>query len=223
MTELPNICADPTDPSFVEPGGDGGPRDNSTLEPRQGATPAPEGPVGAIDQGALVADPEAKRRLDRRARRTRAAALRDASFDWLAKGFTHQEIAAVRKVSVAAVRRDIARAIRARQIETRDGHAQLQIVRLTRGLAVVTHRIEKGDMAAVGPLVKLVTALDRYHGAGRAPAERAPSRLPSREQAVALTAPPLAIAHVAAPEAQDATQDAGDDARAAYAFGEREE
>ena len=68
--------------------------------------------------------------------------MRDAAFDWLAEGFTHQEIAAVRKVSVAVVRRDIARAIRARQIETRDGHAQLQIARLTRGLALVTHRIE---------------------------------------------------------------------------------
>ena len=59
--------------------------------------------------------------------------MRDASFDWLAEGFTHREIASVRKVSVAVVRRDIARAIRARQIETRDGHAQLQIARLTQG------------------------------------------------------------------------------------------
>ena len=143
--------------------------------------------------------------------------MRDASFDWLANGFTHQEIAAARKVSVAVVRRDIARAIRARQIETRDGHAQLQIARLTRGLAVVAHRIERGDMAAVGPLVKLVTALDRYHGPGRRASGRNPPG--ARQSPGALPAPPLAIAHVAAPKAQDAAPDAGD--RSAAAFAER--
>ena len=114
-----------------------------TIRPskRCGRRLAPDG-RRASSNSAPAADPETKRRLDRRARRTTAAAIRDASFDWLAEGFTHQEIAAVRKVSVAVVRRDIARAIRARQIETRDGHAQLQIARLTKGLALVTHRIE---------------------------------------------------------------------------------
>ncbi len=226
MTELPNPCTDPTDPSFAEPGGEtpAGPSpidearlDNSAPEPTQRATSASEGPLGAGDQGALVADSEAKRRLDRRARRTRAAALRDASFDWLAKGFTHQEIAAARKVSLAVVRRDIARAIRARQIESRDGHAQLQIARLTRGLAVVTHRIEKGDMAAVGPLVKLVTALDRYQTPGGAPAEPPQARLASPQPSVALPAPPLAIAHVAAPELESAAPDTGEELAAAVA------
>ncbi len=229
MTELPNPRTDRTDPSLPEPGGetpagpspiDGARRDDSTLEPTQAATSASGGPVGASDERALVAGPETKR-LDRRARRTQAAALRDASFDWLAKGFTHQEIAAARKVSLAVVRRDVARAIRARQIESRDGHAQLQIARLTQGLAVVTHRIEKGDMAAVGPLVKLVTALDRYHRPGGAPAEPPRARLASRRLSSALAAPPLAIGHVAAPEpkAQNAAVDACDASGAA--FGER--
>ena len=76
-------------------------------------------------------------------------------------------------------------------------------------------------MAAVGPLVKLVTALDRYHGAGGAPAEPPQVRLASRKPSVALPAPPLAIAHVAAPKARDAAPDARDDSTAAFAFGER--
>ncbi len=134
----------------------------------------------------------AQDRLNWRARRKQAAALRDASFDWLADGFTHQQIAAARKVSVAVVRRDIAKAIRARQAETRESHAQLQIARLTKGLAVVAHHIERGDLSAVGPLVKVVAALDRYHG-GEAPppAREAASEVP------ALAAPPLALTHAA--------------------------
>ncbi len=223
MTELPKSCADGIDPPFAEPGGEasagasrigGASPNNSTLEPQPATTSAPE---GASDECAPAAAPETKRRLDRRARRTRAAAMRNAAFDWLAEGFTHQEIAAVRKVSVAVVRRDIARAIRARQIETRDGHAQLQIARLTRGLALVTHRIEGGDMAAIGPLVKLVTALDRYDGPGGAPAEPPQVRLQSREPSVALPTPPLAIAHAAAPKAYDAAPDAGDESEAGFA------
>jgi hypothetical protein len=141
------------------------------------------------------ADEGARRRLGRRVRRRQAAALREASFDWLADGFTHREIAAARKVSVAVVRRDVARAIRARQAETREGHAQLQIARLTKGLTLVAHRIGAGDMSAVGPLVKLVTALDRYQGA--APAARLPAPAPSA--LAALAAPPLALTHAATP------------------------
>ena len=220
MTELPKSCTDRVDPPFGEPSGEASPgaspiggasRNDSTAESLAATPFAPDCPVEASKGSAPDADPEAKRRLDRRAQRTRAAAMRDASFDWLAEGFTHQEIAAVRKVSVAVVRRDIARAIRARQIETRDGHAQLQIARLTKGLALVTHHIERGDMAAVGPLVKLVTALDRYHGPGGAPAEPPQARLASPQPSVALPAPPLAIAHVAAPGAHDGAPDAGDE------------
>jgi hypothetical protein len=156
----------------------------------------------AADRPSSAAD-GAQNRLDWRARRKQAAALRDASFDWLADGFTHQQIAAARKVSVAVVRRDIAKAIRARQMETREGHAQLQIARLTKGLALVAHHIERGDLSAVGPLVKVVAALDRYHGAD------APSQTPEpapREvvpEALRLAAAPLALTHAVESPALD--------------------
>ena len=240
MTELPNSSGNGIDPPFARPGGQapagaspiGGasPKD-LTPEALRAAPFAPDGQLeaGQLDTGQVdasrvaakkcpppAAGPKSKR-LDRRARRRRAAAARDASFDWLAKGFTHQEIAAARKVSLAVVRRDIARAIRARQIESCDGHAQLQIARLTRGLAVVTHRIEKGDMAAVGPLVKLVTALDRYHAPEGAPAEPPRARLASPRLSSALPAPPLAIVHVAAPEPDGAAGDGSDEPATAVA------
>ncbi len=142
---------------------------------------------------------DARRRLDRRARRKKAAALRDASFDWLASGFTHQEIAAARQVSVAVVRRDIAKAIRARQIETREGHAQLQVARLTRGLALVANRVERGDLAAIGPLVKIVAALDRYQGADPRPALPLPAPRKAARGVASIAAPPPALTYAAPP------------------------
>ena len=228
MTELPKSCTDGIDPPIAEPGGEA----PAGASPIGGASPNDSTPEAMRGHAFRARWPRRREQRVRAGRRpgdeaaprparpaNAAAAMRDASFDWLAEGFTHQEIAAVRKVSVAVVRRDIARAIRARQIETRDGHAQLQIARLTKGLAFVTHRIERGDMAAVGPLVKLVTALDRYHGPEDAPTERPQVRLQSRKPSVALPAPPLAIAHLAAPKAQDATPDAGEECQAA--FGQR--
>jgi hypothetical protein len=170
--------------------------DEPAVSPPVSDAPTPGDP-GAIRDGD-------RRRLDRRARRRRAAALRDASFEWLADGFTHQEIAAARKISVAAVRRDIAKAIRARQFETREGHAQLQIARLAKGLALVTRQIERGDLAAIGPLVKIVAALDRYQGAGPQPAQ--PGR--ARRAEASLAAPPLALTHDVPPLAAGATPEA---------------
>jgi hypothetical protein len=82
----------------------------------------------------------------------------------------------------------------------------LQIARLTKGLAVVAHHIERGDISAVGPLVKVVTALDRYHGndgsAAIAPREAAYA-------APSLSAPPLALIH--AVPLTDAPAATGDD------------
>ncbi len=72
-------------------------------------------------------------------------------------------------------------------------------------------------MVAVGPLVKLVTALDRYHRPGGAPAEPPRARLASPQPSVDLPAPPLAIAHVAAPEPESAGLDTGEELAAAVA------
>jgi len=184
-------------PAAVPPIAGPPPSDPNAAADMAAASPAPDEPAPAADEAA-------KKRLDRRARRTKAAALRDASFDWLADGFTHQEIAAARKVSVAVVRRDIARAIRARQIQTREGHAQLQIARLTRALTLAANRVQSGNLAAIGPLVKVVAALDRYHGGE--PASR-PRALHAAGEPAALPAPPLALTHGPSPFPSDGPDD----------------
>ena len=64
----------------------------------------------------------------------------------------------------------------------------MQIARLTKGLALVTARIERGELAAIGPLVKIVGALDRYQ-------PRAP--IPARADRIEPPTSPLALTHAA--------------------------
>ena len=79
----------------------------------------------------------------------------------------------------------------------------VQVARLAKALRLADASIERGDLKAVGPLVRLVAALDRYHGLGRASAQRAPAAgaplPPAEAPPLALPAPPLALANAAAP------------------------
>ena len=67
-------------------------------------------------------------------------------------------------VSERAVRRDVARVIEERRLDAPERYIHLQIDRLTRALRTADRRVERGDMKAVAPLIKLIGALDRYHG-----------------------------------------------------------
>ena len=145
-------------------------------------TPAP---VSAAEQA----------RIRRRKRRAAKVELRDASFQALADGWSQEEIAKARGVSVATVRREIDRAIAARQIRAPEAHARVQIARITKALALLDIRLGRGEMAAVGPFLKTVAALDRYHGFSL-PARSAEPAHPAIARA---SAPPLALTHAAPP------------------------
>ena len=64
----------------------------------------------------------------------------------------------------------------------------MQVARLTKALSHADHKLEQGDMKAFAPYLKILAALDRYHGLdGRG--------LPLRPAQVddVLTPPPLAL------------------------------
>ncbi len=134
-------------------------------------------------------------RLRRRKRRAAKVEIRDASFQALADGWTQEDIAKARGVSVATVRREIDRAIAARQVRAPEAYARIQIARITKALALLDIRVGQGEIAAVGPFLKTVAALDRYHGLA------APALAPDRAQAPPprLPAPPLSLTHAAPP------------------------
>ena len=135
----------------------------------------------------------ARGRAAGRARRAQKAAARQCFFEALTSGFTVEQIAAESKVSVKTVRREIDRALDARRLDAPERYVHLQVERLTKALRLVDFRIERGELAAVGPLMKVVAALDRYHGLKDPPKPAAdpPLAIPPAPP------PPLALTHAA--------------------------
>ena len=143
-------------------------------------------------------------RAQRRARRNARIARRENFFDLVASGYSCRQIAEAAKVSAATVRREIDRAIAERRLDAPERYVHVQVARLAKALRLADASIERGDLKAVGPLVRLVAALDRYHGLGGASAQRAPAAAgaplpPAEAPPPALPAPPLALTHAAPP------------------------
>lgn len=145
--------------------------------------------------------PRAKRAAAAKARRAQSAALRQVVFDALAAGWSVEQIAELRKVSPRTVRREVDRALDERRLEAPERYAQLQVARLTKALRLADASIDQGDLRAIGPLVKVVRALDRYHGLADASHGLLPGAAPA---APSLPAPPLQLTHAAPPLSEEA-------------------
>ena len=132
----------------------------------------------------------AEARAAAKARRAKRIERREAFLDLVASGYSHRQIATAMKVSLATVRREVDEALAERPLQAPERYASLQVERLTRALCHADHKLAQGDIRAFAPYVKIVAALDRYHGLD------ARLGLPRAAQAgSALPAPPLALAH----------------------------
>ncbi len=142
----------------------------------------------------------ARERAAAKARRAAKAALRQQSFEALAAGWSPEQIAELRKVSPRTIRREIDRALDQRRLDAPDRYAHLQVARLMKALRVADASIDRGLLTAVGPLVKVVTALDRYHGLKDRSrfSPRAPLGAP-----LPPPAPPLKLTHSASPPGRE--------------------
>ena len=139
-------------------------------------------------------------RAQRRVRRNERIARRETFFDLVASGYSYRQIAEAAKVSAATVRREIDRAIAERRLDAPDRYAHLQVARLTKALRLADAMVDRGDVRAVAPLVKLVGALDRYHGLGglsRLAAAPLAIAAPREMASLSEPAPPLALTRAA--------------------------
>jgi len=126
----------------------------------------------------------AQERKSAKARRAYKAQVRQIYFRALASGFTPEQIAETAGVSARTVRREIDRAIAAaRRLDAPDRYVHLQVERLTKALRLTDAAIDRGHIQAVVPHIKLVAALDRFHGLGPRPAS-------SRRKSLAAPPPP---------------------------------
>ena len=119
--------------------------------------PAVAGPA-APDRASVTV--RAWRKSQRQIRTNR----REACFELMSAGYSYAEIAKALKVGILAVRRDMARAIEQRRLDAPERYVHFQVDWLTRALRSADDLVERGDMKAVTPLIKLIGALDRYHG-----------------------------------------------------------
>ena len=139
-----------------------------------------------------------------RGRRLATAERRRTVFELVVSGHSYEAIARETGLSPSALRRDVGKAIAARRIEAPERYVHLQVARIEKALLAVDAAIERGDVKAVSQYLKVVAALDRYHGLATALAPPEPALAPA-EPRLPAPAPPLALlTHAAPPLAADA-------------------
>jgi hypothetical protein len=132
----------------------------------------------------------ARKRAAGKFRREALIKRREAYFDLLVSGYGVEQIASHTKTSASAVRRAVGQALAKRRLDAPEDYARLQVARLTKALRCADVSLEKGDLKAIAPFVKVVRELNLYHGVNFG---RAPPLAPPPE--IAPTAPPLALTH----------------------------
>ncbi|HZZ59668.1 MAG TPA: hypothetical protein VFE63_00645 [Roseiarcus sp.] len=149
-------------------------------------------------------------------RRTKGFERRETIFDLFVSGFSHQEIARALGTSAGAVRRVIDTALAERRLDGPERYARLQVARLMKALSHADFKLEKGDIRAFGPYMKILSELGRYHGLAPADRKAPVSRAFGRRDAAPpdgerlLSPPPLALTHAAPPLDPDSGLDAAD-------------
>jgi hypothetical protein len=151
----------------------------------------------------------ARERSQAKARRMAKLAWTQSSFDLLASGYSPEQIAEVRRVSVRTIRREIDAAVARRRLDAPERYVHLQVARLTKALRFADAALERGDLKAVRALVTVVTAMDRYHGLKHLTADQ-PSSSPSDALVPAFSTPPalptLRLSHAVSPAQEAPTE-----------------
>jgi hypothetical protein len=124
-----------------------------------------------------------------RGRRLATAERRRTMFDLVVSGHSYEAIARETGLIPSALRREVGKAIAARPVEAPDRYVHLQAARIEKALLALDAAVERGDVQAVSQYLKVVAALDRYHGLAFALAPPAPAAAPAPERLPAPAAP----------------------------------
>jgi hypothetical protein len=90
------------------------------------------------------------------------AARRKRVFARLREGWAYDEIASEERVSAERVRQIVAEVLGKRVIDRGADHAHLQVERLMPALRVTSEAIGRGELKAVGPLIRVIDRLDKH-------------------------------------------------------------
>ena len=142
-----------------------------------------------MDDGGAERSARARMRAAARERREARARERGEILDLVVSGYTYEAIADSLKLSVKTVRRATEKAIAQRRLDCGADYVHLQVLRLTKAMRVVDLNLEKGDLKAVEPLLKVIAQLDKYHALSLPAPGATPAPPP-----LALARPTLALA-----------------------------
>jgi hypothetical protein len=81
-------------------------------------------------------------------------------------GWTYEKIAIEEGVSARRIRQIAADAVRREGLDDTADHALLQLMRLEGAHAAAAEAVNAGDLEAIGPLLRVLERMDRYHQAG---------------------------------------------------------
>jgi hypothetical protein len=102
--------------------------------------------------------PEPRRRLNVLTKAER----RQRIFSRLREGWAYEEIAREERVSAGRIRQIVQEVLGKRVIDRGADHAHLQLERLMPALRLVGEAIGRGELKAVGPLIKVIDRLDKH-------------------------------------------------------------
>lgn len=140
-----------------------------------------------------------RQRDSARERRLARAERRQTVFELVVSGHSYEAIARETGLPMSTLRREVDKAIAARQLDAPQRYVHLQVARIEKALLAADAAIERGEVKAVSQYLKVVAALDRYHGLAAALAAREPEF--SSPPPLAAPAPPLALTHAGPPPA----------------------
>ena len=124
-------------------------------------------------------------------------------FARLREGWAYDEIARDERVSAERIRQIVSEVLGKRVIDRGADHAHLQLERLMPALRLVGEAIGRGELKAVGPLIKVIDRLDKHQDtvvakhelwAGGAAAPARQGQPPRRQSPAAPTREPAAPA-----------------------------
>ena len=85
-------------------------------------------------------------------------------FQRLREGWAYDDIGKEEHLSAERIRQIVGEVLENRVLDRGEDHAHLQLERLRPALRLVGEAVARGDLKAIGPLIKLIDRLDKHQG-----------------------------------------------------------
>ena len=85
----------------------------------------------------------------------------------LREGWAYDEVGREERLTAERVRQIVRKGLEGRPLDEATDHAKLQLARIQPAMRIAGAAVERGDVAAIAPLLKVLDRLDRYQRAAK--------------------------------------------------------